>query len=33
MTGLDLFIWLLAGGYLFARWRLHRWQQERKERR
>jgi hypothetical protein len=33
MTGLDLFIWGLAGGYLFARWRLHCWQQQGKTRR
>ena len=33
MTGLDFFIWVLAGGYLFARWRLHRWQQQRRARR
>jgi hypothetical protein len=33
MTGLDIFIWVLAAGYLFARWRLHRWQQQRRARR
>jgi hypothetical protein len=33
MTGLDFFIWALAGGYLFARWRLHRRKQQRRARR
>lgn len=25
MTGVDLFIWALLGGYVLARRRLHRW--------
>jgi len=33
MTGLEFFIWTLAGGYAFARWRLHRWQQQKRGRR
>jgi len=33
MTGLDVFIWALAGGYLVARWRLHRWHQQRRAQR
>jgi hypothetical protein len=33
MNGLDLFIWALVGGYLLARWRLYRWQQQRRGRR
>jgi hypothetical protein len=30
MTGIDFFIWVLAGGYLFARVRLHRRQQQKR---
>lgn len=30
MTGLDFFIWALLAGYLFAKWRLHRRQQQRR---
>jgi hypothetical protein len=33
MTGLDFFIWALLAGYLLARWRLHKWQQQRRTRR
>lgn len=33
MSGLDFFIWVLVAGYLFARWRLHRWHQQRRQRR
>lgn len=33
MTGLDFWIWALLGGYLFARWRIHRWQLAKRARR
>jgi hypothetical protein len=32
MTGLDLFIWALVGGYVLARRRLFKWQQQRRGR-
>jgi hypothetical protein len=32
VSGLDVFIWILAGGYVLARWRVHRWQQQRRKR-
>jgi hypothetical protein len=32
VTGLDFFIWTLAGGYLFGRWRIYRWQQQKRNR-
>ncbi|CAN5191284.1 hypothetical protein BH10PSE6_BH10PSE6_16840 [soil metagenome] len=32
MSGIDVFIWVLAGGYLFARWRVYRWQQAKRDR-
>lgn len=33
MTGVDLFIWVLLGGYMLARRRLHRWQLQKRGRR
>jgi hypothetical protein len=33
MSGLEFFIWILAGGYALARWRVHRRQQQRRGRR
>lgn len=29
----DAWIWLLAAGYVFGRWRIYRWQQQRRGRR
>lgn len=33
MTGLEFFIWTLVGGYVLARRRLFKWQQQRRGRR
>ena len=33
MTGLEFFIWTLVGGYVLARWRLFKWQKQRRGRR
>lgn len=33
MTGLDLFVYALLCAYVLSRWRLHRWQRQRRTRR
>lgn len=33
MTGLEFFIWTLTGGYIIARWRLYRLQEQKRTRR
>jgi hypothetical protein len=30
MTGTDFYIWVLVIGFVIARWRIHKWQQQRR---
>jgi len=33
MSGIDFFIWVIVGGYVLSRRRLHKWQQQKRLRR
>lgn len=32
MTGVEFWIYVLVGGYLLSRWRIHKWQQAKRSR-
>lgn len=33
MTGIEFWVWVILGGYILSRWRLHKWQQTKKAQR